>query len=102
MIPQVKTEQKALSDWRRIVNALGALVDNGLKNNHPFSVTIPSTDPVKFYIQYSHKSLPNFPGRCVVALSRDTNEFSHCACHLLSSAILSSKCSPGFLCTQSW
>ena len=32
------------------------------------SIPYPSTDPVQFYIQDSHKSLPDFPGRCVIAL----------------------------------
>ena len=74
-IPQVELKKNALSDLRVIVNALGALEDNRLKKNHHLRVALPSTDPVKFYIQDSHKSLPNFPGRCVIALSQHTKIF---------------------------
>ena len=34
-----------------IIYALCTLEDKGLKNNHPLSVPLPSTNPVKFYIQ---------------------------------------------------
>ena len=51
------------------------LEDHGLKNDHPLSVPLSSTDPIKFYRQDYHKSLPNFPGRCVIALGRHTNKF---------------------------
>ena len=101
-IPQVQSEKNALLYFCVIVNALGMLEDNRLKNYHPLSVPLPSTDPVKFYRQDSHKSLPNFPGRCVIALGQNTKTISHRACHLLSSAIPPSKWSPGFWCTQSW
>ena len=93
-IPQVELKQNALSDLRRIVNALGVLEDNGLKNDHPLSVQLPILDIVKFYRKDSHKYLPNFPRRCVIALGCHTNKFFHCACHLLSSAIPPSKLSP--------
>ena len=63
-------EKNAPSDLCVIVNALVVLEDNGLKNNHPLSIPLPSTDPIKFYIQDSHKYLPNFPGSCVIALGR--------------------------------
>ena len=86
-IPQVESKQNAISDLCGIVNDLGALEDNRLKKNHPISVTLPSKDPVKFYRQDSHKSLPNFPGRCVIALGRHTNKFFHRVCHLMSSDI---------------
>ena len=74
--PQVKSKQNALSYLRVIVNALGALEDNGLENDHPLSVPLPSTDPIKFYRKDFHKSLPKFPGRCVIALGQNTNKFS--------------------------
>ena len=75
-IPEIKLKQYALSNLRGIINALCALEDNGLKNDHPLSVPLPSTNPVKFYRQDSQKSLPDFPGRCVVALGQHTNDFS--------------------------
>ena len=74
-IPQVKSKQNALSDLRGIVNALGALDYNRLKNNHPLSVPLTSTDPVKLYRQDSHKSLPDFPERSVILLGWHTNKF---------------------------
>ena len=64
--------------------------------------TITLSEFIKFYRQDSHKSLPNFPGRCVIALGRHTNKFSHRYFHLTSSAILPYKWSPGFWCTQYW
>ena len=74
-IPQVESKQHALSVLRGIVHALGALEYNGIKNNHPLSVPLPSTEPVKLYRQNSHKYLPNFPGRCVIALGWQKNKF---------------------------
>ena len=47
-IPQVKLKQNALSNLRGIVNTLGALKDNGLKNNHRFGVPLHYMDSVKF------------------------------------------------------
>ena len=94
-------KKNALSDLRGIVNALGALEDNGLKNNHPLSILLPITDTVKLYRQDSHKFLPDFPGRCVTALGRKKTSFSHRDFHLLSSTIPPSKGSPEFWCTQS-
>ena len=76
MIPQVESKQNTLLDLRGIVDALVALEDNGLKNNHPFGVPLPSTNPVKFYRKKFHKSLPSFPGRCVIVLGRQTKPFS--------------------------
>ena len=98
---EIELKQYALSNLRGIINALCVLEDNGLKNDHPLSVPLPSTNPVKFYRQDSQKSLPDFPGRCVVALGQHTNDF-HRDFHLLSSAIPPSEWSPGFWCTQSW
>ena len=60
-IPQVDLKQNALSDLCRIFNALGVLEDNGLKNDHPLSVLLPSTDPVKFYRQNPPNLLPTSP-----------------------------------------
>ena len=74
-VPEIELKQYALSNLRGIINALYALEDNGFKNCRPLYVTLPSTNPVKFYIQDSHKSLPGFPGRCVLALGRHTTEF---------------------------
>ena len=74
-VPQIELKQNALLDLRGIVNTLFALEDNGLENNHPFSVPIPSIDPVKFYRKKSHKYLPGFPGRCVIAVGWQTNKF---------------------------
>ena len=74
-IPAIESKQYSLSNMRVIIDALCVLEDNRLKKNHPLSVPLPRTNPVKFYRQNSHKSLPNFPGRCVVALVRNTNEF---------------------------
>ena len=47
-IPQVELKQNTLLDLCGIINALGVLEDNGLKNNHPIIVTLPSTDLVYF------------------------------------------------------
>ena len=96
MIPQIEPKQNALSDLRQIVNVLFLLEDNGLKDNRPLSIPLLSTDPVKFYIQDSHKSLPDFPGRCVIALGQDTNKLFHRSCYLVSSAIPPSKWFPVF------
>ena len=74
-IPQVESKQNTLLDLRGIVNALGTLEDNGLLNNQPLNVPLPSTDPVKFYRKNSHKSLPEFSRRCVIALGRQTKKF---------------------------
>ena len=101
-ISEIDSKQYALSNLRRIINALGALEDNVLKNDHPLSIPLPSMNPVKFYRQDSHKSLPNFPVSCVVALGRHKNEIFHRSFHLLSFAIPPSKWYPVFLCTQSW
>ena len=76
-IPQVKSKQNALSNLRGNVNALCTLEDNGLKSDHPLSVPLPSTDPVKFYRQDPSKYLPDFPERCVIALGWHTNIFFH-------------------------
>ena len=46
-----------------------------IKDDHPLHVTLPSANPVKFYRQDYQKSLPDFPGRFVLALGRHTNEF---------------------------
>ena len=73
--PQIESKQYTLSNLCGIVNALCALEDNRLKNYHPIIIPLPSTNHVKFYRQDSHKSLPEFPGRCVTALVRHTNEF---------------------------
>ena len=73
IIPQIETKQYALANLRGIVNSLCALEDNGSKNNHPLRVPLPSTKPVKFYIQDSKKYLPDFPGRCVIVLVWHTN-----------------------------
>ena len=75
MTPQFQSNQDTLSNLHGIVDALCALEDNGLKNDHSLSVPLCSTDPVKFYRQGSHKSLPKFPGRCVIALGRNTYKF---------------------------
>ena len=101
-ILSIESKQYALSNLRGIINALCVVEDNGLKNNHPLTVPLPITKPVKFYRLDSHKSLPDFTRGCVVALCWQTNDFLHHACHLLYSAITPSKWSPGFLCTQSW
>ena len=74
-ISQFEAKQNALSDLRGIVNALCTSEDKGLKNNHPFSAPLPSTDPVKFYRQNSYKYLPEFPRMCVIALGWKTNKF---------------------------
>ena len=74
-IPQVKSKQNAPSNLRGIVNALGALEYNGLENNYLFGVPLPSTDSVKLYRNNSHKSLPEFTGRYVIALGWQTNKF---------------------------
>ena len=74
-IPQVDSKQNSLSNLRGILNALCALEDNGLKYNHPLSVPLPSTDPVKFYRQDYHKYLPKFPRRCAIELGWHTNKF---------------------------
>ena len=73
-ITQVESKQNPLSNLRGIVEAFGALEDNGPKNNHPFIVSLPSTEPVKFYTQDSHKYLSDFPGRCVITLGRKTKK----------------------------
>ena len=101
-IPQVKLEKNAHSDLRGIVDALGVLEDNRLKKDHPLSVPLPSTYPVKFYRQYSYKFIPKFPANCVIAVVWNTKTNFRRACHLLSSTIPPSKWSPGFCCTQSW
>ena len=101
-IPLIEPKQYALSNFCRITSTLCALVDNGLKNYHPLSIPLPGTKPIKFYRQDYHKYLPKFTRMCVIVLDRHTNKFFHRACHLLSSAITPSKCSPGFWCTQSW
>ena len=101
-IPKIESKKYALSNLRGIINALCVLEDNGLKNDHPLRVPLTITNPVKFYRQYSHKSLPDFPGRCDVALGRHTNDFFHCDCHLLSFVVPPYKWSPGLWCTQSW
>ena len=67
--------KKTLSNLRGINNALCVFEDNGLKNNHPLSIPLPSTDPVKFYRQDYHKYVPDFPRRCVLALGWHTNKF---------------------------
>ena len=46
-----------------------------MKEDHPLCVPLPSVNPVKFYRQDPNKSIPNFLGRCVVALGQNTNEF---------------------------
>ena len=74
-IPQVQSEKNALLYLHRIVNALGVLEDNGLKKNCPLSIPLPSTNPVKFYRHNSDNYLPKFPGRCVIALGQQTNNF---------------------------
>ena len=101
-ISVIKSKQSALSNLRVIINALCELEDNGFKNDHPLSIPLPSMNSIKFYRQYSHKSLPDFPGRCDVALGRHTNDFFHCDCHLLSFVVPPYKWSPGLWCTQSW
>ena len=95
-IPPVESKQNSFSNLRGIVNALCALEDNGLKKYHPLSVPLTSTETIKFYRQDPHKSLPNFPRRCVIVLGWHPNKFFHCACHLLSSVITLSKRSTGF------
>ena len=75
IIPETKLKQYALSNLHGIINALCAWEDNGLKNDHPLRVPLFSTNPVKFYRQNPHKSLPDFPRRRVVALGWHTNEF---------------------------
>ena len=62
-ITEIESKQYAFSNLRKMINALCSLYDNGLKNDHPLRVPIPSTNPVKFYIQDSYKYLPNFPRR---------------------------------------
>ena len=71
-IPQAESKTNAFSNLRGIVNALCVLEDNGSKNYHPLSAPLPSTDPVNFYRQDSHRSLPKFPARCVILLGRHT------------------------------
>ena len=51
---EIEPKEYALSDLCGIINALCALEDNGLKNDHPLSVQLPSTNLIKFYRQYSH------------------------------------------------
>ena len=55
-IPQVQSKQNALSNLRVIVNTLCVLEDNGFKKNHPLSVPLPITNPIKFYREDSHNS----------------------------------------------
>ena len=74
-IKKIELKQNALSNLSGIVNDLCTLEDNVLKNDHPLSVTLTRTDPIKFYRQDSHKSLPNFPGRCLIALGWHTINF---------------------------
>ena len=74
-ISAIDSKQYALSNLHGIINALCAWEDNGLKNDHPLGVPLPLTNPVKLYRQDSYKSLPGFPGRCVVSLGWHTNEF---------------------------
>ena len=45
MILAIKSKQYALANLREIINALGALLDNGLKSNHSLCVPLPSTNP---------------------------------------------------------
>ena len=48
-ITEIESKQDALADLRRIINALCALEDNGLKNDHPLYIPLPSTQRVNFY-----------------------------------------------------
>ena len=69
-IPEIESKQYALLNLHIIINSFCVLGDNRLKNYQPLGFSLHSTNPVKFYIQDFHKSLPDFPGRCVVALGR--------------------------------
>ena len=65
MIPLVESKQNTLSNLRVIFNALCLSEDNVLKNDHPLSVPLPGTYPVKLYIYRIPVNLfPTFPGRC--------------------------------------
>ena len=101
-IPAIESKKYVRSNLRKIINGLGELEDNRLKNDHPLCVPLPSTNFVKFYIQDYHKYLPDFTGWCAIALGRHTSGFSYPACHLLSSVIPPSKWYPRLWCTQSW
>ena len=59
-ISQVKSKQNALSNLRGIFNALSALDNKGLKNDHPFGFPLPSKDPVKFYKKIPTNLFPTF------------------------------------------
>ena len=60
IIPVIESKQYALVDLLGFINALGALENNGMRDNHPLRVPFISANPVKFYIQDSNKFLPNF------------------------------------------
>ena len=60
-IPAIESKQYVLSNLRGIINALCALEDNGLKNNHPLSVPLLArTQSISTY-RIPPNVLPTFP-----------------------------------------
>ena len=84
-----------------IINALDALQDNWLKNDHSIRVPLPSSYTIDIHWDGSNNSSSEFSGHCVVSLGDNIYVF-HLACHLPSSVIQPSIWFTGFWCIQSW
>ena len=59
-----------------IINALGELQDNLLKNDQPLRFTVLVSYTVELHWKGSNKSSPKFSRRCIIALGWHTYDFS--------------------------
>ena len=74
-IPAVKSKQYKRSNVFIIINALGALKYNWLKNDHSLRVLLLSSYTVKLHRKGYKKYSPNFFGRYIVMLGWHIDEF---------------------------
>ena len=85
-----------------VINSLGMLQDDWLKNNHSFIVPFCISYTVKLHWGGWNKYSPILSRQCVIALGRRTYHFFHLACHIPSSVMPPFRWLAGFSWTQSW
>ena len=91
-IPNIKSKLHVHANVFVVINGLGALQNYQLRNNHCLVVLLLSSYTVKLHWEGCDKYFPNFSGRCVVALDRQTHKvfppiLPHTCCRMQKNAV---------------